>query len=163
MEPSAVATRPVVIRPGETHELETFSDFWLAMFEEVGIIHERDMAPEWRVRLRRYMERRIREDDARFLVALDGDSIVGTAAAIVSDGYPFVVHEILRGYVFGVRVAPTHRRRGIARRLTEGSIAFLRARGCAKIRLHASPFGRRIYEGLGFRPTNEMELAPERR
>ena len=150
------------IRTGTIAELQTFASFWLAMFEEAAILRERDLAAGWRGRFCDYLGERIKAGEARFFVALDNAEIVGTAGAIVADGYAYVIHRIKRGYIFGVRVAPAHRHRGIARRLTEEAIAFLRQCGCAKIRLHASPLGRRIYERLGFRPTNEMELAQER-
>jgi ribosomal protein S18 acetylase RimI-like enzyme len=152
---------PTIIRPGTAPELATFAEFWLAMFEEAAILSDGDMAEGWRSRFCRYIEGRMRNGEAAFFVALVAGEIVGTAGAIVSDGYPYFIHRIKRGYIFGVRVDPLHRHRGIARELTEEAIAFLRQSGCGRIRLHASPFGRRIYERLGFRPTNEMELPSE--
>jgi ribosomal protein S18 acetylase RimI-like enzyme len=146
------------IRPGSVDELDRYADFWLAMFQEVGIIAESDMVRDWRTRFRNYFARRIQEGEARFFVAIDGGEIVGTAGALIADGYPFAVHGIKRGYIFGVRVGPAHRKRGIATQLTQEAAAFLRELGCERVRLHASRFGRPIYERLGFRPTNEMEL-----
>ncbi|MGZ3505938.1 MAG: GNAT family N-acetyltransferase [Vulcanimicrobiaceae bacterium] len=78
-----------------------------------------------------------------------GERIVGTAGALVRDGYPTAIHGIRTGYIFGVRVEPAYRGNGIATRLT---------RACIEIRLHASDAGRPIYERLGFSPTNEMRL-----
>lgn len=147
-------------RSGRAAELPVFAEFWLAMFEEIGILSERAMHPDWRARFVAYLERRIATDEARLFVALDGERIVGTAGALIADGYPFVVHAIKRGYVFGVRVAPEFRKRGIAERLTSDCVTFLRDAGCARVRLHASPFGRPIYERMGFTPTNEMEIIP---
>lgn len=155
---SRTAVEPSVIREGTVAELDRYADFWLSMFQEVGIISESDMVRDWRARFREYFERRIRAGDARFFVALDAGEIVGTAGAMIADGYPFVVHGIKRGYVFGVRVDPQRRKRGIATRLTQEAVGFLRGIGCTRIRLHASRFGRPIYERLGFVPTNEMEL-----
>ncbi len=51
-----------------------------------------------------------------------------------------------------------YRGQGLATKLTELTIGFLRERNVASIRLHASPFGRRIYERLGFVDTDEMQL-----
>jgi ribosomal protein S18 acetylase RimI-like enzyme len=128
------------------------------MFEEVGNIAESDMLPDWRARFHGYLQRRIADDEARFFVAVEDGVTIGAAGALIADGYPYAVHGIKRGYVFGVRVDPAHRHRGIATRLTQEAVAFLRAIGCTRVRLHASRFGRPIYERLGFRPTNEMEL-----
>lgn len=150
----------LALRAGTVDQLDTFGVFWLAMFEEIGILTERDLPPDWRERFHTYMERRMAVGEGAFFVAMDGARIVGTAGAIVSDGYPFAVNGIKRGYIFGVRVDPEYRKRGIAEVLTQQSIEFLRTAGCIKIRLHASPFGRAIYERMGFLPTNEMELRP---
>jgi ribosomal protein S18 acetylase RimI-like enzyme len=152
------AVEPPAIRPGTVDELDRYADFWLAMFQEVGLIAESDMVRDWRTRFQEYFERRIQRGEARFFVAIEGSEIVGTAGALISDGYPFAVHGIKRGYIFGVRVDPAHRKRGIATQLTQEAAAFLRDLGCERVRLHASRFGRPIYERLGFRPTNEMEL-----
>jgi ribosomal protein S18 acetylase RimI-like enzyme len=62
-------------------------------------------------------------------VAVDGETIAGCSGALIADGYPFTVHGIKRGYIFGVRVAPAYRKRGIVARLTERAIAFLRSKG----------------------------------
>lgn len=152
------AVEAPAIRPGTFEELDRYADFWIAMFEEVGNYTEADFARDWRARFRRYLEGRIAAGEARFFVAVDGGDIVGGAGALIVDGYPYAVHGIKRGYIFGVRVDPAHRNRGVATRLTQEAIAFLRDLGCERIRLHASRFGRAVYERLGFQPSNEMEL-----
>jgi len=153
-----IAVEAPAIRPGTCEELDRYADFWIAMFEEVGNYTESDFARDWRARFRQYLEGRIEMGEARFFVAVDGGEIVGGAGGLIVDGYPYAVHGIKRGYIFGVRVDPAYRNRGVATRLTQEAIAFLRDLGCERIRLHASRFGRAVYERLGFRPTNEMEL-----
>jgi hypothetical protein len=39
---------PLPIRPGTIAELGVYADFWVAMFEEVGVLSESDMRPEAR-------------------------------------------------------------------------------------------------------------------
>lgn len=154
------ASLALTIRAGTPAELPAYASFWVAMFEEAGVLSECAMTPGWRERFRAYLEQRMKDDEAGFFVALDGATVVGTAGALIPE-YPYRVHGIRRGYIFGVRVEPGYRGRGIATTLTEEAIAFLRNLGCARIRLHASRFGRPIYERLGFVPTNEMELTVE--
>jgi ribosomal protein S18 acetylase RimI-like enzyme len=60
--------------------------------------------------------------------------------------------------VLNVYVAPTWRRRGIAEALMRAALAVLAERGIRRVVLHASDDGRRLYERLGFVPTNEMLL-----
>ncbi len=64
-------------------------------------------------------------------------------------------------YLMGLYVEPEHRRRGIAQALVEGAIAWAREQGIVEVRLHASDQGRPLYEGIGFRQTNEMRMMLE--
>jgi GNAT superfamily N-acetyltransferase len=58
-----------------------------------------------------------------------------------------------------VYVAPESRRHGVAPALVVAAIDAGRRRGLARIRLHATPEGRSVYERLGFtRRDDEMEL-----
>jgi GNAT superfamily N-acetyltransferase len=62
------------------------------------------------------------------------------------------------GWIIGVYVVPNYRRRGIARALTDAALSWLRRTECVNAKLHASPYGRGIYEALGFTLSNEMKL-----
>jgi GNAT superfamily N-acetyltransferase len=128
------------------------------MFEEIGLYRNADFSPQWRERFLDYFSRRIAAGEARYALALDGERIVGTAGAMLADGYPVIIHGLRFGYIFGVRVEPAYRGRGLAASLTREAISFLRSHGCIRIRLHASNAGRSIYEHLGFTPSNEMHL-----
>ena len=50
-----------------------------------------------------------------------------------------------------VLVHPDHRRCGIGRALLERCIGYLRERGVRGIKLDATPAGKKVYDGLGFR------------
>jgi ribosomal protein S18 acetylase RimI-like enzyme len=148
----------IAIRTAAIEELPVIASFWMAMYEEAGIFRESDFIADWRTRFEEYFSRRRAAGEAQYFIAADNDRIVGTAGAMLDDGYPTIVHGLRFGYIFGVRVEPEYRGRGIATALTRETIAFLKRRQCRRIRLHASPLGRPIYEGLGFTPTNEMQL-----
>jgi GNAT superfamily N-acetyltransferase len=63
------------------------------------------------------------------------------------------------GYLGTVFVEPSWRRKGVAGALTAAVIAFAKRAGLARIRLHAAPDGRPIYERAGFTGrSDEMEL-----
>lgn len=145
-------------RPGRPEDLPTVAAFWMAMFEEVGILNTAEFSPGWERRFVEYFTQRIAAGSAHFALAVDGGRIVGTAGAMIVDGYPSAIHGLKFGYIFGVRVEPEFRGRGLATALTQDAAAFLRRSDCRRIRLHASTTGRPIYERLGFVPTNEMEL-----
>jgi GNAT superfamily N-acetyltransferase len=50
------------------------------------------------------------------------------------------------------------RRRGIAQRVMQTILEWIRAYGLQSVNLHASEEGRALYEKLGFVQTNEMRL-----
>lgn len=147
------------LRTARPDELPRIADFWLAMFEEVGKHYESAFQPGWRERFAAFFEERIARGDAAYFVAADGDKLVGSAGAFLTEAYPSAIHGLRSGYIFGVYVMPAYRGDGLATRLTQATIDFLRGKNAYRIRLHASPFGRPIYERLGFVPTNEMELS----
>jgi GNAT superfamily N-acetyltransferase len=60
--------------------------------------------------------------------------------------------------IAGVYVQPAHRRRGIARELTEAAIAWARRRSCTLVRLSASQPAEALYRDLGFTAGREMVL-----
>jgi len=60
--------------------------------------------------------------------------------------------------VLNVYVEPAWRRRGVGERLMQSVLTALAERNVRRIVLHASQDGRRLYERLGFVPTNEMRL-----
>jgi GNAT superfamily N-acetyltransferase len=63
-----------------------------------------------------------------------------------------------RAYIANVYTSSDYRRNGIARRIMQAIVDWCRAEGFKRVALHASPFGRPLYESLGFEPTNEMRL-----
>ena len=145
-------------RRARLSELPDAAEFWLAMFREIGHDGLPSFRADWRTAFVRYFERRISAGEAAYFVAEDAGTLAGAAGAILRDGYPIEIHGVAHGYILGVYVQPRYRGHGAATKLTQMAVEFLRERNVANIRLHASPFGRNIYERLGFVDTNEMKL-----
>lgn len=81
------------------------------------------------------------------VVALDRDLVIGQIKAAVHL-HPDKPADL---YVDELAVAPTHRRRGIARRMFEEAESWARERGCADVWLAADPdnqAARSLYEGF---------------
>ena len=72
------------------------------------------------------IDKKVAVRDGLFLVATDGDQVLGTVMAGY-DGH--------RGWIYSLAVEPERRREGIGSRLLEGAEAELRALGCVKINL----------------------------
>ena len=64
--------------------------------------------------------------------------------------------------ILNVYVEPAWRRRGVGEALMRSLLTALAERKIRRIVLHASDGGRRLYERLGFVPTNEMRLETPR-
>lgn len=95
---------------------------------------------------------------AGWVVEEDGRA-AGGAGLWVMDWPPhFLDAEPRRGYLLNFYVAPEMRRLGLARELLETSIAEAKSRGLRVVTLHASKYGRPLYEQYGFVAANEMRL-----
>ena len=66
----------------------------------------------------------------------------------------------LRGYLLNFYTAPQARGRGLATQLLKHAVDECHARNVNVITLHASKFGKPIYEKFGFLRNNEMILKP---
>lgn len=100
--------------------------------------------------------------DGRYvgLLGEDEGDVIGGAGLTWPDLPPAPrVPTAKRAYLLNVYVEPTHRGRGVAKRLVQSAIDEARARGVTELALHASQAGRPLYEKLGFAATNEMRLA----
>lgn len=107
---------------------------------------------------------RERIDDGSYAgwIVEEGDRAVGGAGLWVMDWPPHFLHaEPRRGYLLNFYVAPEMRRQGLARELLETSVAEAKARGLRVVTLHASKYGRPVYERFGFKTTDEMRLELE--
>ena len=97
----------------------------------------------------------LRRDPELFLVATDGDRLVGTVIAGF-DGR--------RGTVYHLAVAETHRRGGIATRLMAEVETRLKAKGCIKCYLLVRPDNagaREYYKAIGWSVSDNIVFMKE--
>ena len=66
-----------------------------------------------------------------------------------------------RGYLMNFYVAPELRRQGLGRKLLDMAAGEAKARRIKVVTLHASKFGKPLYELSGFVMSNEMRLQLE--
>ncbi len=106
-----------------------------------------------------YLQRALAEGSFRAWVAEAAGRVVGGAAILIS---PWPSHpydqQCRRATILNMYVDPEFRRQGIARRLMQIMIEWCRKEDFVNVQLHASDQGRPLYESLGFKPTNEMQL-----
>ena len=106
-----------------------------------------------------YLAKAMAEGSFRAWLACESGQAVAGGAVIVS---PWPAHpydlECRRATILNVYTDPSHRRRGLARKLMQTMIAWCKKEGFARVTLHASEDGRHLYESLGFEASNEMRL-----
>jgi GNAT superfamily N-acetyltransferase len=64
----------------------------------------------------------------------------------------------LTPYIMSMYTASSYRKKGLATMVINEIINWCREQKYSQVRLHASDFGRPLYEKLGFKPTSEMRL-----
>jgi GNAT superfamily N-acetyltransferase len=96
-----------------------------------------------------------------WLVEENGSVIAGAGLYLMEFPPHFLDTKAVRAYLLNFYTEPAYRGRGYARQLLELSVAESRTRGIVAVTLHASQFGKPIYEKAGFSQTNEMMLRLE--
>jgi GNAT superfamily N-acetyltransferase len=93
-----------------------------------------------------------------WLVEEDGRVVAGAGMLLMDFPPHWMDAEPVRAYLLNFYVEPEFRRRGLAYELLNTAVNDARRRGIKVISLHASKFGKPLYERYGFEPTNEMML-----
>lgn len=99
--------------------------------------------------------------DGRYVgLLLEQDGQCLAAAGIFYADFPphFLDPEPLRPYLLNFYTSPEARGQGYAKLLLQAAVDHCRARGAKAVSLHASKFGKPIYERFGFTQNNEMLL-----
>lgn len=129
------------------------------MFLDMGELSESD-APGLETASREQLEPLIASGEYTGWVAECDGVIVAGVGVLLHRLLPRAGDLGLRheAYVLNVYTEPEHRRHGLSRRLMLALMEWCRKQNLTRITLHASKFGRPVYESLGFVPTNEMRL-----
>ena len=98
----------------------------------------------------------LRTADQTTLLMLDGDTPVACATLCYKRTIPTPGHPTgRRAHLMNVYTAPTHRRRGLARRLLTLLHREAAQRGVTEITLDATDEGRKLYQSMGYAASDE--------
>jgi ribosomal protein S18 acetylase RimI-like enzyme len=153
------------LRIATVADVDVIAHHRIAMFRDMRVLDERD-ADALHAASLVYLERALASGAYRGWVVERDEVVVAGGGVIPQPGVPRPenVHGDEEAYLLNMYVAPAHRRRGLGRRLMDEMLAWCRARGLARVVLHASDDGQALYASLGFeRSTNEMRLVLRRR
>lgn len=144
-----------VATPTEDAVIAThFYQMWRDNCVPIGAI-----APDWQSQIQQYLDEARRSLGYQAFVAEVNNRVVGSVGCQRFAGlYPNIFKASYRqdGYIWGVYVEPDFRSQGIATRLTDQAITYLRSIECTHAVLNASPSGRPVYSRLGFADSNVM-------
>jgi GNAT superfamily N-acetyltransferase len=93
-----------------------------------------------------------------WLVEEDGSVAAGAGMWLMDFPPHWMDAEPVRAYLLNFYVDPAFRGQGFAYELLTAAVKDARRRGIKVVSLHASKFGKPLYERNGFEPTNEMIL-----
>jgi GNAT superfamily N-acetyltransferase len=94
-----------------------------------------------------------------WLTSAEDGRVVAGAGMWLMDFPPHWMHEdSVRAYLLNFYVDPEFRGHGLAYGLLKTVVGETRRRGIKVVSLHASTFGKPLYERNGFEPSNEMIL-----
>jgi GNAT superfamily N-acetyltransferase len=144
-----------IIRPATLADLSEILLHRRAMFEDMGVGDAVSLAPMLAA-TEKYLREAMPQGAFRawFAVAPDGQTAGGCAVATSSwPPHPWDPQS-RRAYLLNLYVYPEHRRQGVARLLMQTTLDWCRAEGFGTVSLHASKFGRELYESFGFQQTN---------
>lgn len=134
-----------------------------AMFEAMGHTDAAQLEP-MSANFVGWVRERLERDVYRGWLAIDPavtgrEAVVAGAGLWIIDWPPHILDpQPQRAYILNIYTEVAHRRRGLARWMTQTILDHCRDEGLGVVTLHASDDGRRVYEGLGFVASNEMRL-----
>lgn len=106
-----------------------------------------------------WLRKRLETGEYLAWIAMEDGGPIGGLGLWLMDWPPHMIGPgAPRANILNVYVDPAFRRRGVARSLMAEALDWCRLNGIRAIVLHASQEGRKLYEQLGFAPTNEMRL-----
>jgi len=129
------------------------------MFLDIGN-HDAQKLEAMTEEFRPWLESRMGSGEYLGWLAMASDGSVAAGLGLwLMDWPPHVLGAgARRGNIVNVYTEPGHRGRGLARLLMNAALEWCRANGVDVVILHASKDGQRLYDSMGFKPTNEMRL-----
>jgi len=139
-------------------DVEVLTSLRIELLREMGNIKSGKDVPELENGIRAYFRTHIIKGDFICWVAVSGGVIAATSGLVVMERPPVMGNtKGLEGYIMNIYTRPESRKKGAAAGLMTMIKEHAKSAGINKLWLHATPGGRRLYEGQGFTARAEME------
>lgn len=148
------------VRRATVGDASLIAEHRASMFLDMGRISQEEHAL-LKSASRTYLQKAIPEQEyLAWLVESAEQHVVAGGGLILRQLMPRPGH--LEGgkeaQILNIYTDPAHRRHGLARLIMSSMMDWCKEQGINRITLHASEFGRPLYESLGFKQTNEMRF-----
>jgi len=148
-------------RRAAVQDLEAYLPLRMAMLAEVGMLPPEPQRTKLYQANLRYFQESLPKETYLAWLAENQTEIVAIGGVLLFTRPPTGENMTgLDGYVMNMYTLPGWRGRGVATRLMQLIIEEMRSRQAGRLWLHATPIGRLIYEGHGFKRVNQ-NLSPE--
>jgi GNAT superfamily N-acetyltransferase len=151
----------VRIRNATLADVDTLAGLRIAMFRDMGPPYEGHLDELDEVQRPWITEGLERGTVSGLIAEQDGRAVGGMQIAWLRVPPSRVDRTGRTAYLYGLRVIPEYRRRGIGLALVERAVGLAREHGAGTVTLQASDQGAAVYAKLGFEPTAEMALLLE--
>jgi ribosomal protein S18 acetylase RimI-like enzyme len=149
---------PITLREAGPADALMIAEHRDAMFRESG--KPEDTVAGASARYRDWLAGALGTDEYLGWLADENSNVLGSIGLwlLPWPSHPSHPGLMMRGYISNMWVLPAHRRKGIGRQLVQAAIDGAKARGITYMVLHATEEGRKLYESMGWKPSNEMTL-----
>lgn len=150
-----------LIRQANRDDVEILVQLRLELLKEMGHLTPDDDRGALCEATRHYFMKKIPTGAFLAWLAEVNGCVVASSGLIFIERPPSVSNPTgLEGYILNMYTLPEWRGQGIATALMQEILRFMRQTPSRRVRLHATPVGRPIYEKLGFVPNGrEMEFS----
>ena len=146
-----------VVASADTPAFSEVIEHRRALIQEISGVDWDLRLPGWRERYSAYYAAAFASGAAILVASRHGSEYGGSCIASIQDEFRRTVCGRGLGYINGLYVAPSVRKRHAGTELVRTAMAWLRDRGCLVIRLHPSSRSGEFYRRLGFTPIRELE------
>jgi GNAT superfamily N-acetyltransferase len=141
--------------------VEMVTELRMALLSELGELSSEEEMEPLRRATRQFLARQPTTGRHFTSIAEEAGKLVGIASLEVFERLPYPGNLSGReGYVLNVYAEPAYRNQRVASSLVGDLVGLARREGVGRLWLHASAYGRGVYEAAGFeaRTLEEMEL-----
>jgi ribosomal protein S18 acetylase RimI-like enzyme len=150
--PEQMRSATIAIRPATRRDAEAIGDLWVELMNFHAVLDARFSIPsQGRIQYIRQVEKALRDDSFRVLVAVENRRIVAYVMGYIGQNPPIFAKPQF-GFIADLCVAHATRRRGVGERLVKEICQWFRNRGLDSVQMnvaHNNPLSQAFWRKMG--------------